>query len=149
MRLYFVQHGVAVDKDVNAERPLSKVGHNESTKVAVYLKQHNVNIKKICHSEKLRAKQTAAVFAENLNVNSLVEVTGMSPNDDPNILVDNLLEDGAMYVGHLPNLEKVVSQLVADNKASDVIQFQNSAVACVEVEAGQGSILWFIPPMLA
>ncbi|MDE1464038.1 phosphohistidine phosphatase SixA [Spartinivicinus poritis] len=148
MKLYFVQHGLAVAKTVDEKRPLSEVGLNESSKVAIFLKQHNVKVNKICHSDKLRAKQTAEIFSKHLNIDNIVEMSGMAPNDDPGLLVNDLLEEQGMYVGHLPNLQKVVSQLVAGDQVREVIQFQNSAVVCLEIEEGKGRVSWYVPPSM-
>lgn len=146
MKLYFVQHGVALSKDVDAKRPLSDTGNNETLKVAEYLKNHKVSIGKIFHSGKLRAEQTAKIFSAHLAIDSILELQGMDPNDDPSALINKLNVDSVMYVGHLPNLQRVVSCLVSIYEDSNVVRFQNSAVVCVEITDGEGSILWFITP---
>lgn len=146
MKVYFVQHGVALSKDVDAKRPLSDIGANETLKVAEYLKNHQVSISKICHSGKLRAEQTAKIFSVHLAIDSIHALQGMDPNDDPSILINNLNEDGVMYVGHLPNIQKVMSRLASCHEDSIVVKFQNSALVCVEITNGEGAILWFITP---
>ncbi|MCX4027782.1 phosphohistidine phosphatase SixA [Endozoicomonas sp. SM1973] len=148
MKLYFVQHGIAAAKEVDENRPLLEIGYNDSNKIAIYLKQHNIEINKICHSGKLRAKQTAEIFSKQLKVDNVIEVSNMSPNDDPDFLIGGYLEEKCMYVGHLPNLQKVVAQLVAGDQERDVIKFQNSAIVCLEIEEDRGRVLWFIPPSM-
>ena len=144
--IYFVQHGIAHAKDVDQKRSLSDIGNAEVHKVATSLREHNIVIHKISHSGKLRARQTAAIFSEILGVNNLTELGGMDPGDNPSELIEQISEDAVMYIGHLPNLAKVVTQLVAEGVNYPVIKFQNSAVVCVEIDENSASIKWFITP---
>ena len=144
--VYFVQHGIAHSKDVDQERSLSDIGNLEVHKVATSLREHNVAIQKICHSGKLRARQTAAIFSEILGVNNQVELGGMDPGDNPAELIKQISEDAVMYIGHLPNLAKVVTTLIAEGNNYPVIKFQNAAVVSVEIDENSAAIKWFITP---
>ena len=144
--VYFVQHGIAHSKDVDQERALSDMGNLEVHRVATFLREHNVAIHKICHSGKLRARQTAAIFSEILAVNNLAELDGMAPSDNPAELIKQITEDAVMYIGHLPNLAKVVTTLIADGNNHPVIKFQNAAVVCIELDENSAVIKWFITP---
>ena len=144
--IYFVQHGIARAKDVDQKRSLSDIGNAEVHKVATCLRAHNVSIRKICHSGKLRAQQTAAIFSEILGVNNLAELNGMDPSDNPAELIEQLTEDAVMYIGHLPNLANVVTALIAGGVNYPVIKFQNSAVVCIELDENRAVIKWFITP---
>ncbi len=66
MRIYLVQHGEAVAKDVDPERPLSEQGHNDVEKIATFLGNTQLGMERILHSGKLRAEQTAEIFADKL-----------------------------------------------------------------------------------
>ena len=66
MRLYLVQHGEAMSKDENPERPLTAKGRKNVTKTAKFLKKKGIRVRKIFHSTKLRAKQTAQIIASLL-----------------------------------------------------------------------------------
>ena len=144
---YFVQHGIATAKDIDETRPLSDVGASEVHKIASALKNNNISIRKIIHSGKLRASQTAEIFSQVLEVNMVSETKGMSPNDEPVKLIEQITEDAVMYVGHLPNIQNVVSKLVSDTNKS-VLKFQNAAIACVEINEDETHIKWFITPEL-
>jgi phosphohistidine phosphatase len=146
--VYFVQHGIAHSKNVDQERSLSDIGNLEVHKVAICLRDNNIVIRKICHSGKLRARQTAAIFSEILGVNNLAELSGMAPNDDPGELIKQASEDGVMYIGHLPNLAKVVARLVTGDSNRSPIKFQNAAVVCIEIDEEKALIRWFITPEL-
>jgi len=63
-------------------------------------------------------------------------------------LTQQITEDAVMYVGHLPNIENVVSTLVIGNENSSILKFQNSAIACIEIHADESHIKWFITPEL-
>ena len=146
--LYFAQHGIAHPEDFDPTRSLSEIGIDEVRRVAAYLKDHNIVITKICHSGKFRAQQTARLFAETLGINNIAEINGLNPNDDPSSLIKQLTEDAVMYVGHLPNIENVVTQLISSDKNKPVIKFQNAAVACVEMDSSSASLKWIITPSM-
>jgi len=146
--VYFVQHGIALSKAIDEKRPLSDPGVEETRNVATTLKDHRIIIRKIVHSGKLRALQTASIFSEILEVNNISELKGMKPNDVPGALIQQITEDAVMYVGHLPNIENVVSTLVIGNENSSILKFQNSAIACIEIHADESHIKWFITPEL-
>ena len=55
-------------------------------------------LKTICHSGKTRASQTAEIFAEQLGVGNVVELTGMGPNNDVTVFAETLTSDDVMYV---------------------------------------------------
>ena len=145
---YFVQHGLAESKDVDANRPLSEAGIEQVGKVASHLKQFNVEVRKIYHSGKLRAAQTAQIFSQVLQVTEVAEFSGMNPNDDALNIIKHIAQDAVMYVGHLPNIQVVVSNLVTNGAEACVVKFQNSAVACIEIENDVAAVKWFITPEL-
>jgi phosphohistidine phosphatase len=151
-KVYFMQHGLAVDKSENAERPLSEAGIIQSQLIAEFLKTSGTTITHIFHSGKLRASQTAEIIANGLSIKKISANTGMSPNDDVSLLRKNLTIDGALYVGHLPHLENFVSYLVTSGgQASifpNIIHFQNSAIVCLEKNETAYDIHWYLTPEL-
>ena len=64
MRIYLVQHGEAKKENEDPLRPLTEEGIKNAEKVASYLAKLNLKIKKIFHSGKLRAKQTAEIYGK-------------------------------------------------------------------------------------
>ncbi len=142
--VYFAQHGMALTKEVDEKRPLSDEGSEEVCKVADLLKTNNVLIREIAHSGKLRAIQTANIFAERLNVDKIAELKGLKPNDQPDVLIGQIRDDATLFVGHLPNIQKVVSSLVAGDENNRLIKFQNAAVVCVEIAENTACIKWFL-----
>ena len=63
MKLYVVQHGDAVQKDINPDRPLSEMAQTQIRRLAKLLKASGILPVRIFHSGKLRAKQTAELMS--------------------------------------------------------------------------------------
>ena len=157
---YLVQHGLAVDKQNNPDRPLSIAGEQETLSVAEYLKKLRLPVSAVFHSGKLRAQQTAEIFATTFSVEAST-LTGLAPNDPVDSLVPRLDIEHALYVGHLPQLQKLTDYLLAGSEEADIIHFQNSAVICLEkqvqAKAGHPSntpaehyqVAWYLPPTLS
>ncbi len=135
-------------KTTNPERPLSEAGIQQTQSIADRLCISNIPVSRIFHSGKLRAAQTAEIFAAALAVSTLSVADHLSPNDDVTLLANDLNEDNALYVGHLPHLEKLVSFLVTGNDEHNIIKFQNSAVVCLIKIDSHYQIKWFLTPEL-
>lgn len=146
-RLYFAQHGLAESKADNPERPLSQKGVDQTRAIAQHLSTLNIHISGIFHSNKLRAQQTAIEFCSILNVRKIVETKYLSPNDDI-ALIKPELTNNALYIGHLPHLDKLTSSLISGNEDSHIINFQNSAVACLIKNDESFTLDWYLTPSL-
>lgn len=147
-KVYFMQHGLAVDKTVDPERPLSEAGIQQTEAMAERLRGSELSISSIFHSGRLRASQTAGIIASVLGIPSTPVIDGLSPNDDVTILASKLDTDDALYVGHLPHLEKMVAHLVTGDEAVNIMKFQNSGIACLEKIDGRYLIKWLLTPAL-
>lgn len=147
-KVYFVQHGIALSKEADPERPLSEAGRVEVERVAAHLARHGIVVRAIRHSGKLRARQTAELLADHLEVAEVTAVPAMNPNDDAWELLKRLETDGEMFVGHLPHLQHVVSRLAGGSGSHPVVRFRNAGVVCMEVAGGTGTIQWAITPDL-
>ena len=123
MSLYLVRHGEAVDGDVDPERPLTARGRADVSAVARHAVEENIVApRRIVHSGKARAQQTAEVWAE-VSGAPAEAVDGLKPNDDPATWADRVdaAEDGLMLVGHLPHLERLAGLLVTGDAARPVV----------------------------
>lgn len=147
-RVYFAQHGLAADKTENPQRPLTEAGIKQTLSVAKQLHTSEAPVSQVFHSGKLRASQTADIFASTLNITPSSVLENLSPNDDVSVLAKNLAIENALYIGHLPHLEKLVSYLVTGNKDQNIIKFQNSAIICLEKNNDQYHIRWYLTPDL-
>jgi phosphohistidine phosphatase len=152
MKLYLVQHGEALEKDVDPARPLTERGRAEVERVAAFLRGVGVRAAKVLHSGKLRAEQTAELLAPAVGAAGRVEKTGdIDPLDPPlafELTVNEWTED-TMVVGHMPFLGKLVSRLVADNEIRATTAFCPGAVVCLE-SGGDNTwlIAWMVRPEL-
>lgn len=152
MKLYLVQHGDAVAKDVDPDRPLSDRGRRDAACVAAFLGIAGVRVSSVLHSGKTRARQTAELFSAAVGTGaSAEEVSGIAPLDSPGDFARPLSEwtEDTMVVGHLPFMAKLVSHLIVADEEASIVGFQPGAVTCLEhTEAGRWSLSWMMRPEL-
>lgn len=146
MKIYLAQHAEAAEEAADPARPISTGGTANAAKVGAHLSKQGVNITAIRHSGKLRAKQTAEVYAEHLGVSDIAESVDMNPNDNIKKFINGLNIDGALYVGHLPHLDKTLSHLIGGNRDRGVLTFKNAGIACIELGDAEPSLHWYISP---
>jgi len=151
MRLYLVQHGEALAKDVDPERALSDNGRAVVAKLAAFLRGR-VQVSAVVHSGKTRARQTADLLAVALAPGMPVEaISGINPNDAVESFMQRIAESGkdTLMVGHLPFMAKLVARLVTGSEANTVVAYQPGSMVCLESENGRGwQIQWMIRPEL-
>ena len=148
MAIYFVQHGLALAKELDINRPLSSEGREEVERISTHLKKASISVNKVSHSGKTRAKETAQIFADQISDGKIYELSGMNPNDDVVSFAETLKEDNTMYVGHLPQMGNLVSYLITGDEGSDVVKFTNGGVICVEKDSGAYHIEWYLKPSI-
>lgn len=151
MNIYLVQHGKPVPKDVDPERPLSEEGINDVEKLASFLFNSGRHAKKILHSGKRRAMQTAEIMASKLDPeNQPLVQKGIGPLDDVRPIAEEILRkrENIMIVGHLPNLAKLASFLITGNESPPVVTFQEGGIVCLhyDEEEQKWSIAWMLVP---
>jgi phosphohistidine phosphatase len=150
LKLYLVQHAKAKEKTEDPSRPLSEIGEKIALRMAQYAQQHlKIAVKRIYHSGKLRASQTASIFAEYLHCSEIIESNDMSPLDDPGIWSSKLssINDDIMLIGHLPHLANLVTILFAAQEESKIVKFRNVGIVCLSRdESGHWSLEWALTP---
>ena len=148
-QLYLVQHGKAASEAEDPSRPLTAEGRDEVERVAAWVGKLNLQVATVYHSGKLRAKQTAELFAQVLAPAVVEEIAGLAPLDDPagaKALIEQA-DRTLMLVGHLPHLSRLVSALTGSQQ--EVVKFQmGGVVALVKAEAGW-QIAWMLTPQIA
>ncbi len=156
MRVYLVQHGLAKDKNEDAERPLSDQGREDVTRCAGFLGLfEKPRPSKILHSGKLRAEQTAKMFAEAWGGTEVERTLDLAPDDDPSIWSAHLasMSDDVMLVGHLPHLQRLAGLLVCGDPGCEAVHFRNGGVVCLQKNGLEKNkpgwcVLWHINPTL-
>jgi phosphohistidine phosphatase len=144
MALYLVQHGKSLPKDVDPEKGLSEEGKLEVRKIAETARSYGIHVSRIIHSGKTRARQTAQIFASELNIGQEIEEgAGLKPLDDVAACAVNIdPEADLMLVGHLPFMEKLTSYLVIGSDEKPIFKFQNGGIVCLE--KGPDEKFWIV-----
>ncbi|TKJ42121.1 phosphohistidine phosphatase SixA [candidate division LCP-89 bacterium B3_LCP] len=152
MLLYLVQHGKSKPKEEDPDRSLTDEGEADVRKVASYVASKGAcgTVHRILHSDKTRARQTAEILGEYLQLQGGVEAAeGLAPMDDPDIWAAKIeeLTDDMMLAGHLPHLSRLASLLISGDAAQKVIDFRNGGIVCLKRdEEGAWSVVWIVAP---
>jgi phosphohistidine phosphatase len=150
MILYLVQHGEAKKEEEDPARDLTVKGYLDVESVSHHLKRLNVQVNRVLHSGKTRARSTAKILAEHLQPPAGVsEAPGLSPMDDPEIWGDRIaaMDEDIMLVGHLPHLGRLAALLMSGDQERSVVNFQmGGAVRLRRMAAGQWAVDWMIVP---
>ena len=139
MRLYLVQHGDAVPKDVDPERPLSDQGRADIQRLQEWLSSQNVGLAQILHSGKARARETAEILRPLLKSPSQIyEGQGLAPNDSPESFLHQLRDPkkDTLVAGHLPFVARTVSQALTGAPDRHLVDFLPGSVAGIERNEG-------------
>ncbi len=151
MRLFLVRHGEAKHPIDDAARPLTDAGRRVVERVAAQVARVGVAVLQIQHSGKLRAEQTAEIFAFHLAPESgVVAVSGLAPGDDVAPVAEALCHEpeSLMLVGHLPFVGLLASHLLAGSRDRVNLLFGTATCACLLRTGGQWSLEWIITPAL-
>jgi phosphohistidine phosphatase len=150
MKLYLVQHGEAMSKEVDPGRPLSSQGEEDISEIAESLRLAGHTVDRVLHSGKMRAHQTAEILAEALLISGEVDVIdGINPNDPVQELSLKVhkLKHNTMIVGHLPFMAKMVSYLVTGNEDSTIVAYKPGSVVCLQQDHEEHwQIQWMLRP---
>ena len=150
MRLFLVQHGDAVPKDVDPDRPLSDRGQEDIGRLREFLSSHDVRIEQILHSGKTRTQETADILRSLLESPSHVyEREGLAPNDSPDAFLRLLrkVEKDTLVAGHMPFVARTVSQALTGAPDRHLVEFAPGSIAVIErSDAGPWHLNMFVRP---
>jgi phosphohistidine phosphatase len=152
MRLYLVQHGAALVREVDPARPLSEPGRQDVQSMADFLKAAGIRVERVWHSGKSRAEQTALLLAKAVLPRGKIEkVGGIGPDDDVAGFVSDadVWQQDILVVGHLPFLSRLVARLVAGDPDHEVVGFLPGSMVCLErCDVERWILLWMLRPDL-
>jgi len=152
MSIYLVQHGLCLSKEIDPEKGLSEKGMAEVNRIADVAQGYGVQVARIVHSGKKRALETAEIFAARLQpAEGVTTISGLMPMDDVTVLAAKIdSTSNAMYVGHLPFMERLAAFLLTGEHAKPVFKFQNGGIVCLYEDADLGSwvIRWALMPKI-
>jgi phosphohistidine phosphatase len=153
LNLYLVQHAKARSESKDPERHLSKRGREAIRKTAGFAADRAaVQVTKILHSGKTRARETAEALAEAIRLPLGVGATdALDPMADPKVWAERVAgsAEDLMLVGHLPHMSRLAALLVCGDADKPVVTFQTGGIVCLRTdEEGQWSVAWMVVPEL-
>lgn len=152
MKLYLVQHGKAVAKEEDPERPLNDQGERDVRCMASRLGDAGVEVTRVWHSGKLRAARTAEILAKRVLSGRKIEILkGIGPNDPVAEFASDadVWDEDTLVVGHLPFMSRLVSLLTVGDAEHQLVHFSPGSVVCLEREdAHHWVIAWMLRPEL-
>ena len=144
MNLYFMRHGIAVDRadggvKADRERTLTPKGIKRMQKAAKGVAVLSLSFDRILSSPLERARQTAKIVAQTLKLEDrLEEIEQLCPDRSAQELLAGLAtysgEKEILLVGHEPLLSGTVSFLLSGN-AGAVIRLKKGGLCCLQVDA--------------
>jgi len=150
VNIYLVRHGEAVSEKLDPERPLTSSGREEVQRIGRLAAAKNVKVSAIFHSGILRAKQTAEILAEHLQVNlaNVQQLSGLLPQDDPAVAKAELeaAERSSILVGHLPHLNRLLALLIGGDTESRAMEFPPATMVCCSNDGPKWTISWTLTP---
>lgn len=156
MRCYFLRHGLAGDpaewQGKDFDRPLTGDGQTRMAREAKTIDKLKLDLDAIVTSPLVRAKQTATIVAERLDLtDKLEEDPRLGGNFDikglAGILEQHPDAGAIMLVGHEPSMSDVIGNIIGGAS----IDLKKGALACVELRdppALKGQLVWLLPPKL-
>lgn len=152
MKLYLAQHGLALSKEEDPERPLSDEGRSQVECLARQLGQAGVRVQRVWHSGKPRALQTAQCLSRRVMPRGRVErLDGLAPNDPvAEFVVDaDVWQEDTLVVGHLPFMARLAALLLVQDAERELVRFTPGSVLCLErLDHDRWVMHWLLRPDL-
>jgi len=153
MELYLMQHGQAVAGRDDPDPPLSAEGVEQIKASARAMHQLGILPAAILCSPKQRARQTAVLIAEGLQlpareIISTETVKPTAPASEALAFLDRYRETLSLLIaGHLPSLANIATLMLGGTTPLP-IQFENGGLCRIDTEApaaGRGRLIFHIP----
>jgi phosphohistidine phosphatase len=152
MTIYLLRHGeaLAAGHYRDDERPLSNLGHQQSSAVGRYLVEIHADIRAIFCSPLVRARETAEAVLREIGPVPIHETEALVSSSDPREILSELKKSrvkSILLIGHEPHLSRTISLLLWGDSQSRVAMGKCS-LACVSVsepsEQGKGLLEWLV-----
>ena len=150
MAIFLVQHGKCFAKETDPDRSLTPEGREEIIRIAGQAAEAGIIVATIYHSGKLRAQQTAELFAQYLKAGQVERIDGIDPLDNVEAFVNHFQwSDNVMIIGHLPFMERLTTYLLTHHPEPAIVKFQNAGIVCLEqYENHHWAMKWTIMPII-
>jgi phosphohistidine phosphatase len=155
VNLYLIRHAEALSDGENPSRPLTAAGMADAERVARLLARTGLpRPSEIRHSTQLRTRQTAEYFSRAWGGVPGREVAGLESLDDPQALARSLCDapSDLALIGHLPQLPRLASLLLAGDPALDLVDLPPGGALCLLRTGGahpSWCLRWMVTPRLA
>ncbi len=157
--LYILRHGIAVDPGTpgiaDDERPLTPKGEKRIREIAQGLNKLKLKLDRIATSPLPRARGTAEIVAEVLEIPRLVEVASVLKVGNSATTIARWLEERAedrlMIVGHNPSVSELVSLLVHGTPQPMICDLKKGGMAALSrmsVTQDMYELSWIATPRL-
>ena len=148
MKLYFVRHGEAEDLAPSDHgRELTARGIKRLEKSAQVLKRLGIQPEVIYSSPRIRAKQTAEIIAEALDMEITITEEcnfGFDWNEVKSLTKNYKSNAEIMFVGHNPDMSQIVHKMTGAS-----VSMKKGGFARIDVvsrKAQRGELVWLIAP---
>ena len=140
MRLFLLRHAAPKDTFPDEERELSDFGLTQISTLSKSLSKSVFdNVAQVWHSPFIRARQTAELFAKEMEINApLLSSATLTPMSNPNDVANQISSlccfcADLLIVAHNPLLESVAQMILGKNSAS-YIHFKTCTLASFNLE---------------
>lgn len=152
MKLYLARHGEYALDVTTGRDTLTEKGLQAAEQTADFLRPLYLSLAGIFHSGKFRARQTAEILAKGFQCHELPAMrAGLNPEDDVQALAAELSseEKDILFVGHLPFMSKLTSQLIEGKEDKEIIDFEPGTIVCLnQIERARWAVSWVLTPHL-
>lgn len=160
MEVLILRHAIAFPRDAkrwpdDGARPLTVEGVKRARRAAVGLKRIAKRPTLVLTSPLVRARDTAAIFAQAAQWPKAVECEALSPRGPLEGVLDALRRQGGKaecvaVVGHQPHLGHLLALCLRGDARPEAFELKKSAVVSLHFEgpprAGQGVLTALYPP---
>ena len=148
MNLYILQHGEAVPKEIDPERPLSERGNRDIRILALHMQNMDVQLGHVFHSGKLRAEQSARLIAETLSPEiQPIKTEGLNPNDDPTVIIGDIeqMNENILIASHMPFVSRICSTLLTGTTEAEFASVPGT-LFCLEKAEDKWRLAYMLRP---
>jgi len=160
MQLYIVRHGIAIDREdpkcpPEAERYLTEEGIERTKQVAEAVAALGIHADLMISSPYVRATQTAAIFASELEYSKqkIRRTDSLLPGAEPGAFLRELAREKDVSTvfcfGHAPHVDGLLAAAVGASR--HITSMKKAGVALVELKRlspPNGQLVWLITPKL-
>jgi phosphohistidine phosphatase len=148
LNLYILQHGEAVAKEIDAERPLSEQGIRDIRILALHMQNMGVQLGNVFHSGKLRAQQSARLVAETISPGvQPLQTEGLNPNDDPTVIIEDIeqMDENILIASHMPFVSRLCSTLLTGTTDAEFASMPGT-LFCLEKADNKWRLVYMLRP---